>query len=291
MKSQIKSLSELVTLPQATASILPLSQVPALETYDDIALTDEEISAALRDARERKYYRLKDERQAARSAELRRQLTEHWSYEKTADFMRWRMERKFGEKKLVFVDSKTSNAGTIFELLCRYFSNDPRFTELALAAGIPNPDLRKGILLSGTVGNGKTTMMRLFAVNQRQVFWLKSASDIANTWLKAGEEAISAYYEPHQLPVNDIDNFYQPYAALCLDDCGTEDVKNHFGNRVNVIGQIIEERYFKGATGPWLHMTTNLNSDQLKEFYGPRVISRLREIVNLIELKGEDRRK
>lgn len=254
-------------------------------------LTEDEISAALRDARERKFYRLKDERAAARSAELRRQLTEHWSYEKTADFMRWRMERKFDEKKLVFIDTKTSNAGTIFELLCRYFSNDPGFTELALSAGIVDPDLRKGILLSGTVGNGKTTLMRLFAVNQRQVFWLKSASEVANSWLKGGEEAISAYYEPHQLPVNDSDNFYQPYAALCLDDCGTEDVKNHFGNRVNVIGQIIEGRYFKGATGSWLHMTTNLNSDQMKEFYGPRVISRLREIVNVIELKGEDRRK
>lgn len=205
--------------------------------------------------------------------------------------MRWRMGKKFGDKKLVFVDSETCNAGTIFELLCHYFSNDPRFTELAIAAGIPNPDLRKGILLSGTVGNGKTTMMRLFAVNQRQVFWLKSASEVANTWLRGGEEAISVFYEPNQLPVNDVDNFYQPYAALCLDDCGTEDVKNHFGNRVNVIGQIIESRYYKGATGSWLHITTNLNSEQLKEFYGPRVISRLREVVNLIELKGGDRRK
>lgn len=269
----------------------PLSPVPALENYDDILLTEEEASLALRDARERKFYRLQEERRAAHSAELRRQLTERWSYEKTADFMRYRIEKKFPDKKLLFSDTSTSNAGTVFEFLCRYFSNDPHFIELALAAGIENPDLRKGILLSGTVGTGKTSLMRLFGANQRQVFMIKSAAEVASNWLSGGEEAISALYNLHKLPVNDVDNFYHPYAALCLDDCGTEDVKNHFGNKVNVIGQIIERRYFNGATGRMFHITTNLNSTQMKEFYGPRVISRLREIMNVIELKGEDRRK
>lgn len=291
MDTPIKSFSELLKRPPATAMIPPLSKVPALENFDDIPLTDEETAAALRDARERKFYRLQEENRAARSAELRRQLTERWSYEKTKDFMGWRIKQKSDSKKLVFVDTKTSNAGSVFELLCRYFSNDPLYVELALAAGIDGPDLRKGILLSGTVGTGKTSVMQLFSVNQRQVFMLRSAAETANLWLKSGEEAIAAFYQPHKLPVNDCDNFYQPFAGLCLDDCGTEDVKNHYGNRVNVIGQIIEGRYFNGSHGILLHMTTNLNSTQLKEFYGARVVSRLREIMNVIELKGEDRRK
>lgn len=271
--------------------IPPLSALPASEKFDNIRLTEDEISAALLEARERKHYRLLDEERASRAAELRRQLTERWTYEKTEGFMRFRMAKLFSEQNLSFVDSETSNAGTIFELFCRYFSNDPKFTELALAAGIIRPDLRKGFLLSGTVGNGKTTLMRLFCVNQRQVFMVKSAAETANIWLTKGEEAISDFYEPRRLPVNDIDNFYQPYAGLCLDDCGTEDVKNHFGNRVNVIGQIIEGRYFNQACGTFFHMTTNLNAEQMKEFYGPRVMSRLRETMNVIQYKGKDRRK
>jgi DNA replication protein DnaC len=275
----------------ATVTILPLSPVPASEKFENVRLTEEEISAALLEARERKHYRLLDEERAARAAELRRQLTEHWSYEKTKDFIQFQIRRKFPDKNLTFEDSETSNAGTIFELFCRYFSNDPKFTELALAAGVKRPDLRKGWLLSGTVGNGKTTLMRLFCINQRQVFMVKSAAETANIWLMRGEEAIADFYEPRRLPINDIDNFYQPYAGLCLDDCGTEDVKNHFGNRVNVIGQIIEGRYFNQACGVYFHMTTNLNADQMKEFYGPRVMSRLRETMNVIQYKGEDRRK
>lgn len=205
--------------------------------------------------------------------------------------MRFRMGKKFSDRNLLFEDSPTCNAGTVFELLCRYFSSDPQYVELATAAGIKRPSLGKGILLGGTVGNGKTTLMRLFCSNQRQVFMIKSAAEVANKWLTGGEEAIIDCYEPKLLPVNDADNFYHSFAGLCLDDCGTEDVKNHFGNRVNVIGQIIEARYFKNATGPFFHVTTNLNADQMKEFYGPRVMSRLREIMNVIELKGEDRRK
>lgn len=271
--------------------IPPLSSVPASESYDDIPLTEAETATVLRAAREQKFRRLQEEERAARSAELRRQLTERWSYEKTVDFMNFRMERIFGGKKVVFEDSKSCNAGNVFQLLCRYFSNDPHYVEMALAAGIECPDLRKGLLLTGAVGIGKTSLLRLFAVNQRQVFMVRSAAEVASSWLTGGEEAISGLYRLHRLPVNDMDNFYHPYAGLCLDDCGTEDVKNHYGNRVNVIGQLIEGRYFNGATGPLFHMTTNLNADQMKEFYGPRVISRLREIMTVIELKGDDRRR
>lgn len=205
--------------------------------------------------------------------------------------MRWRMGKKFSDRNLFFEDTPTCNAGTVFELLCRYFSSDPQFVDLATAAGVKRPHLGKGILLGGPVGNGKTTLMRLFAINQRQVFMLKSAADVSNRWLTDGEEAITDCYELKRLAVNDADNFYHPFAGLCLDDCGTEDVKNHFGNRVNVIGQIIEARYYNNATGPFFHFTTNLNAEQMKEFYGQRVMSRLRETMNVIDLKGEDRRK
>jgi len=256
-----------------------------------IPLTDEEVAVALKDAREKKYYRLLDEEKEARASELRRQLTEKWSYEKTRDFMLWRATRISQNRRLLFDDADGSNAGTVFQLLCYYFSNDPMFVELALSSGFKAPDLRKGICLAGTIGTGKTSLMRLFGVNQRQVFMIRSASEVANKWQAEGEDGMSGLYTTHMLPVNDADNFYHRFAGLCLDDCGAEEVKNHYGNRKNVIGDLIEARYFNRACGTMLHMTSNLTTDQLKEFYGPRVSSRLRECMNVIELKGKDRRK
>jgi len=69
--------------------------------------------------------------------------------------------------------------------------------------------------------------------------------------------------------------------GMCIDDLGTEDIKNHYGNKKNVIGDLIELKYAKKTTGIYLHGTTNLTAEQLKDFYGSRVTSRMREIFNL----------
>lgn len=271
-----------------------------MENFEDVPLTPDEESEALRIARERKFYRLQELEKEARSAELRRLLTERWSYEKTREWIEGRIPKVFDDKEIAFHDvfhengRCISNAGSVFMLLCYYFSYDPRFIEKALEMGIEGPDLRKGLLLAGPIGCGKTSLLRLFQHNQRQVFMMRSAKEIAWKWRQAGKEA-GAYLETmttlQKLPVDDVQNFYQGFAGLCIDDAGTEDIQNSYGNKASVIADIIEGRYFNRCAGVMLHMTTNLTMPDLKEFYGPRVTSRLRETMNQIHYKGEDRRK
>jgi hypothetical protein len=76
----------------------------------------------------------------------------------------------------------------------------------------------------------------------------------------------------------------------CFDDLGEEAVKTIYGNKVNVMKEILQNQYerFGNTT---IHLTTNLNGKDIEEQYGSRVKSRMREMFNWIELKGNDRRK
>jgi len=270
-----------------------------LENFEHITLTEQEIAIVLREAREKKHFRLQELERDARAAELRRMLTERWTYEKTRTWIEGRMKTVFPGQKVIFEDIQRPNgeifcnAGSIFTLLCLYFSVDPGFIELAISLGVENPDLRKGLLLAGRIGCGKTSLMRIFQRNQRQVYMILNAKEIAFNWRQADKE-VGTYMEkltnPHLLPINDVQNFYHRIAGLCIDDAGAEDIQNSWGNRASVIPDIIEGRYFNRCVGPLLHMTTNLTMDDLKSFYGPRVGSRLRETMNVIHYVGEDRR-
>lgn len=215
----------------------------------------------------------------------RKRLTATTSYDIVRSLMLYRMGNKFDGFNL---DDSNS---VLFEVLCRYFGNDLMFNSLASSMGVDAPSLDKGIFLAGNFGVGKTWFMRLFQQNQRQVFKIKNCKEIADEFMELGEDKMDEYISLQKNAVNDSSAFFQPHTGFCLDDIGTEDVKSHYGNKKNVIGDIIEKRYEKKTTGIYLHATTNLTAEQLKEFYGGRVISRMRQIFNFIELKGTDRRK
>lgn len=272
----------MVSLPQKTS----LNEVLAL--YEHIDLDEDEMKEAILWRKQKKEAELKRASIERRAEENRRLLTgNQWGFEQTKGFMIYRAEQLFKDKKFV-VDAQNS---FIFEMLCYYFSNDRQFLSLAENAGVPNPSLDKGILIAGNFGVGKTWLMKLFMRNQRQVFHVKNAKDIADAFGQDGEDALNDFVNKPKNAVNDSSAFFQPYAGLCIDDIGTEDIKNYYGSKRNVIGDVIEKRYAKGNTGIYLHATTNFDADQIKEFYGGRVASRMREIFNLIEMNGNDRRR
>jgi DNA replication protein DnaC len=238
-------------------------------------------------AKRRKEAVLEETRIKEMEANNRRLFVEtQWSYDQTDSFMRYRANNIFEGK---FTWDQHNKA--LFMLLCFYFSNDIQFVSLAESMGVKGASLEKGLLLGGMIGVGKTWMMQLFGKNQRQVFALKTAKAIADTFQSEGEGSLDQFISCPKLPVNDTTNFFHSKIGLCIDDIGTEELKNHYGNRKNVIGDLIELRYSAGNCGTLLHLTTNLTMSQVKEFYGDRVGSRLRETMNIIELKGEDRRK
>ncbi len=141
-------------------------------------------------------------------------------------------------------------------------------------------DLKKGILLTGPVGCGKTSFMTLlpdfmFAFQRYQV---KNTREIAAEFHKDGYETIQKY-GLRQKPI-------------CLDDLGVEQNIKHFGNECNTIGEILLHRYDLFINeGVVTHATTNLNADELEDIYGIRVRSRLRSMFNLVSFHEETRDK
>lgn len=258
-----------------------------LETFNHIDLTEDEHDAAILEAKRKKELWL--EQQAVRDRiERNRQMytMKGWSWDTTEAFMRMNAVKLFnGQFKF------EGQVSLYFELLVRYFSRDQQFYSLAKNMDIQNPSLDKGLFLAGNFGVGKTWLMRLFQRNNRQVFTVQNAKAIADMFESDGEEAVKKFKESPLLPSNDVENFYHTRMGLCIDDLGTEQIKNHYGNKKNVIGDLIELRYASGNTGDLLHLTTNLTGTQLSDFYGGRVASRLREIMNIIDFIGSDLRK
>jgi DNA replication protein DnaC len=79
---------------------------------------------------------------------------------------------------------------------------------------------------------------------------------------------------------------------LCVDDFGSEPTESaYMGNRLEVMRCIIENR--GDRRDRLTHIISNLppGSKQLKEKYGDRVQSRLFEMCNYFELRGQDRRR
>ena len=263
---------------------MPIREV--LESYSHIDLTQDEIDTALVEAKRKKELVLEQQALSLQAEQNRKAFTSrHYSYDQTYGMMLFRAGNLFqGEFKL------DKNNQTVFELLCLYFAYDPKFVPTALAMGVQGPSLDKGILLAGNFGVGKTWLMQLFARNQLQVFAVHNAKSIADLFERDGSESQGQFIDPPKLPVNDAQNFYHKVIGLCIDDMGTEREKNHYGNKKSVVGDLIELRYAKGAAGHLFHITTNLNAAQITEAYGGRVSSRLREIMNIIQLTGNDRR-
>lgn len=277
-----KAISEL--MPENLS--LKSSLQTVMENYKHIELDEDEMMEAIIWGKRRKDDKLKLLAQKEKEAQNRKILTAATTYDIVRSLMLYRSEKIFDSPFKI-----DENNSILFEVLCRYFGNDLQFHSLALSMGVENPSLEKGIFLAGSFGTGKTWMMRLFQQNQRQVYQVKNCKVIADEFMEFGEDKMNEYIEVKKNAVNDVSAFFQPNMGLCLDDIGTEDIKTHFGNKKNVIGDILEKKYDKKTTGVLLHGTTNLTADQLKEFYGNRVTSRMRQMFNFIELKGNDRRK
>lgn len=264
-----------------------MSQQEVLDNLKHIELSEAEMNEAIILAKLKKEDKLKEDERKAREDENRRMLfQDQWGFEQTKGYMTYRAEKVLG-----FPFELDDHNKPIFEMLCYYFSNDRLFVSTATNAGLKNPSLEKGIMLLGNFGVGKTAFMKLFSSNQRQPFRVAGAKYIANLFESDGQDAIEEFNKNYKNAINAADCFYKKESGLCIDDLGTEDIKMNFGNRKNVIGDIIENRYNLKTIGVFFHATTNLTVQQLNDFYGGRVISRMREIMNFIELPGKDRRK
>ena len=142
-------------------------------------------------------------------------------------------------------------------------------------------DLNKGILLTGPIGCGKTSLMNLvrYIVPKAKQYQIHSARKVSFEYQKFGLGIIENYNKT---------------TTFCFDDLGIEQKLMHYGNDCNVMGEILLSRYelfvsHKAIT----HATTNLNANELETWYGNRVRSRMRQLFNLIafDKNAQDKRK
>ncbi len=178
----------------------------------------------------------------------------------------------------------------VIELLTKYFAQDPDFEKLAPQGFTYS--LKKGIYLFGDVGSGKTLIMRHLRNNQVKSYRMIRCRDIALQYADEGRPVVERYsrYSP-DVDHSARDLFQQTESGYCFDDLGTESTAQNFGNKINVMEQILMNWY---DSGKWnsIHLTTNLNADDIEEAYGSRLRSRFRQMFNIISFPpgSKDRR-
>ena len=140
-----------------------------------------------------------------------------------------------------------------------------------------NIKLNKGILLSGPVGCGKTTLMNLmkYLTPSEHKFFVKPCRDISFEFIHDGYQIIHKYSKGKL--------YESEPKTICFDDLGTENNLKYYGNECNVMAEILLSRYDIFTTKKiQTHVTTNLSASEIENVYGNRVRSRLREMINLI---------
>lgn len=159
--------------------------------------------------------------------------------------------------------------------------------------GIPGVlDVSKGLLLHGSIGVGKSTLLKglqnyaakiarycIGGADAGLTFQFTSAAEIALQFAEKGIIGLSLYTDRSCMH------------NLAIDEVGREPMDaKHFGTGINAIQTVLQLRY-EQRYNFYTHMTTNLDPD--KEFsqrYGAYIADRVKEMFNVVKIEGESRR-
>jgi len=158
---------------------------------------------------------------------------------------------------------------------------------------------RRGLVLRGPVGTGKTLLILLWTKFRQDVLTTKRIDKTyqkeiaAKFYLYTSSELIKTFTEEGNSRFSFLE--YKHGDILILDDIGVNTEGNYFGAKTNVLAEIIYNRYsqFKKDPEMEIYATTNLTSPQLTDIIGERSFSRLVEMAewNAGSIAGSDRRR
>lgn len=152
-------------------------------------------------------------------------------------------------------------------------------------------DLKKSILVCGDVGTGKTILLRAFECYtekymRQNKFKIYDIPTIISDLDEKGLKGISCLY-------SNLNGFgVEVMQSICIDELNEFTSFKSYGNTYNFMDLIIQRRYtiFQNY-GYKTHITTNLTLEEIMNKLDFRVRDRLKELCNIVEMKGASRRK
>lgn len=148
----------------------------------------------------------------------------------------------------------------------------------AIAELFTQPTNKFGIMLCGSVGNGKTTMMRAL---QNLLIHLDIRIWHNTSFETLGMKIISAKELGSLIRVDSKNSLhYQELTMLGIDDLGEEEATMmDYGNRVTPVIDLLSSRYDRMM---FTMVTTNLTPKQIRSTYGDRIADRFNEMMLII---------
>ena len=206
-------------------------------------------------------------------------IESRYDYNKIIPWFRRKASKFIGKEYII----SESEKGIVFALVAWMLKDD-------LVAKEMNFDLNKGILLSGPIGCGKTTLFKILRSCNfpASKYGIVSTRHIVSEFMQSGYEILEKYSN------GNLSHDIRTPKAYCFDDLGTETTSKYFGNDCNVMAEILLTRYdLFVEKGIITHLTTNLSATEIESQYGNRLRSRMREMFNLFgyEESSEDKRK
>ena len=203
-------------------------------------------------------------------------IQSHYSYD---EVIKW-LENKGVELYGSHFKILESDYPIVYKLIAYFLKDEPTCFQYGI-------NLNKGILLTGPIGCGKTSLMNLmkYLTATEHKFFVKPCRDISFEFIQDGYQIIHKYSKGKLYE-------FEP-KTICFDDLGTENNLKYYGNECNVMAEILLSRYDLFISKKLqTHITTNQSATEIEKHYGNRVRSRLREMVNLIafEKSAQDKR-
>lgn len=154
-------------------------------------------------------------------------------------------------------------------------------------------DPKKGLLLWGDIGTGKTTIIKglqrylaminqlCYGSNNRSIcIEIRSAAEISLRYASEGMKALERWTEREQA------------GHLAIDEIGREEISTHFGTTCNTIQTLLQLRYEQRHTIMTLGTTNiDMSTDEFSARYGSYIFDRVKEMFNIVRVRGESRRK